>query len=102
MAQVNRASVMAFCGLLAAAPVYADPEHNATPAASRADHDAMLRHRMRDSINTGLVGTHAAEQDGQASAPCFFGNQERVDRRGVEYRLVEMPDHAWQQFDDTW
>jgi len=47
---------MAFCGLLAATPVYADSEHDAKPAASRKDQDAMLRQRMRDSINTGLVG----------------------------------------------
>src|SRR5271169_196874 len=55
-ANVNRAALMAFCGLLAATPVYADSEHNAKPAASRTDEDAMLRQRMRDSINTGLVG----------------------------------------------
>jgi TRAP-type uncharacterized transport system substrate-binding protein len=47
---------MAFCGLLAATPVYADSEHNAKPAASAKDQDATLRQRMRDSINTGLVG----------------------------------------------
>jgi len=47
---------MAFCGLLAATPVYADSEHNTKPAASRKDQDAMLRHRIRDSINGGLVG----------------------------------------------
>ena len=55
-ANLNRAALMAFCGLLAAIPVYADSEHNAKPAASRTDEDAMLRQRMRDSINTGLVG----------------------------------------------
>ena len=55
-AHVNPAAVMAFCGLLAATPVYADSEHNTKPAASRKDQDAMLRHRMRDSINGGLVG----------------------------------------------
>ena len=55
-AYVNRAALIAFCSLLAATPVYADSEHDAKPAASRQDQDAMLRHRMRDSINTGLVG----------------------------------------------
>jgi uncharacterized protein len=54
--RLNRAALMAFCGLLAATPVYADPEHNTKPAASRKDPDAMLRHSMRDSINAGLVG----------------------------------------------
>jgi uncharacterized protein len=56
MRHVNRAALTAFCGLLAATPVYADSEHDAKPAASSKDQDAMLRHRMRDSINNGLVG----------------------------------------------
>jgi uncharacterized protein len=52
----RRAALMAFCGLLAATPVYADSEHDAKPTAHREDQDAMLRHRMRDAINDGLVG----------------------------------------------
>jgi uncharacterized protein len=55
-ADVKRAALMAFCGLLAATPVYADSEHDTKPAAHREDQDAMLRHRMRDAINAGLVG----------------------------------------------
>jgi TRAP-type uncharacterized transport system substrate-binding protein len=55
-ASVNRAVLMAFCGLLAATPVYADSEHKAKPAASREDREAVLRHTMRDEINTGLLG----------------------------------------------
>jgi uncharacterized protein len=55
-ARINRAALMAFCGLLAAAPVCADSEHNAKPAASRQNQDVMLRHKMRDAINSGLVG----------------------------------------------
>jgi TRAP-type uncharacterized transport system substrate-binding protein len=47
---------MAFCGLLAATPVYADSEHKAKPAVSREDREAVLRHTMRDEINTGLLG----------------------------------------------
>jgi TRAP-type uncharacterized transport system substrate-binding protein len=47
---------MAFCGLLAATPVYADSEHKAKPAVSREDREAVLRHTMRDKINTGLLG----------------------------------------------
>ena len=47
-ASVNRAVLMAFCGLLAATPVYADSEHKAKPAASREDREAVLRHTMRD------------------------------------------------------
>src|ERR1700758_958597 len=55
-ARINRAALMAFCGLLAAAPVCADSEHNAKPAAARQNQDVMLRHKMRDAINSGLVG----------------------------------------------
>jgi uncharacterized protein len=55
-ADVKRAALMAFCGLLAATAVYADSEHDTKPAAHREDQDAMLRHRMRDAINAGLVG----------------------------------------------
>src|SRR5215468_6560196 len=78
-AQVNRASVMAFCGLLAAAPIYADPEHNATPAASRTDHDAMLRHSMRASINTGLVGIVSEGTDYTVDlALALIGEQNRL------------------------
>ena len=62
-ARVNQAALMAFCGVLAAMPVYADSEHNAKPAASRNDPDAMLRHKMRDAINAGLVGIVAEGTD---------------------------------------
>src|ERR1700751_5493970 len=55
-ARIHRAALMVFCGLLAAAPVYADSEHEAKPPAPGKDRDAVLRHRMRDSINAGLVG----------------------------------------------
>jgi hypothetical protein len=47
---------MAFSGLLATTPVYADSEHKAKPTASRDDREAVLRHTMRDEINTGLLG----------------------------------------------
>ena len=62
-ANLNRAILMAFCGVLAAAPVRADSEHNAKPAAFRNDPDAMLRHKMRDAINAGLVGIVAEGTD---------------------------------------
>jgi uncharacterized protein len=55
-ASVNRAVLMAFCGLFAATPVHADSEHKMKPTASREDREAMLRHTMRDEINTGLFG----------------------------------------------
>src|SRR5215813_1474892 len=48
--------LMAFCWMFAAAPVCAGPEHQAKPAAPREDREAILRHNMRDQINTGLVG----------------------------------------------
>ena len=59
MARCKSAShtvLMAFCGIFAAAPVYADSEHQAKPAAAREDRGAKLRHNMRDEINAGLVG----------------------------------------------
>lgn len=48
--------LMAFCGMFAAAPVYADSGHQPKPFASREDREAILRHNMRDEINDGLVG----------------------------------------------
>ena len=55
-ASVTRVGLMAFCGLLAATAVHADSEHETKPGASSADREAMLRHTMRDEINTGLLG----------------------------------------------
>jgi uncharacterized protein len=52
----NRAGLVAFCVLLAATPVYADSEHKTKPAASRENQETMLRYRMRDEINAGLLG----------------------------------------------
>ena len=107
-AYVNRAALMAFCGLLAATPVYADSEHDAKPAASGKDQDAMLRHRMRDSINTGLVGivsegtdytvdlalTLAGEQNGLRLLPIAGAGalQNAVDvmfARGIDFGVVQ-------------
>jgi uncharacterized protein len=48
--------MMALCGLFAATSSYADFEHKAKPAAPREDRQEVLRHAMRDEINTGLVG----------------------------------------------
>lgn len=48
--------LMAFCGMFAAAPVYADSGRQTQPAAPRGDREAILRHNMRDEINVGLVG----------------------------------------------
>jgi TRAP-type uncharacterized transport system substrate-binding protein len=47
---------MVFCGMFAAAPVYADSERQAKPTTTREDREAILRHNMRDEINAGLVG----------------------------------------------
>ena len=47
---------MALCGLFAATSSYADSEQKAKLAASREDRQAVLRHAMRDEINTGLLG----------------------------------------------
>jgi uncharacterized protein len=56
MYNVDRLILMVFCGMAAAAPVNADSVHKPKPAASREDREAILRHTMRDEINTGLVG----------------------------------------------
>jgi TRAP-type uncharacterized transport system substrate-binding protein len=107
-ASLNRAALMAFCGLLAAIPVYADSEHNAKPAASRNDPDAMLRHKMRDAINAGLVGivaegtdytadvalTLAGEQTGVrllpiAGAGALQNAEDVVFARGVDCGVVQ-------------
>jgi TRAP-type uncharacterized transport system substrate-binding protein len=48
--------LMVFCGMFAAAPVYADSGRQAQPATPREDREAILRHNMRDEINVGLVG----------------------------------------------
>jgi TRAP transporter TAXI family solute receptor len=53
---LNRAVLIALCGLFAATAVYADSEHNMKPAASHEDRGAGVRRTMRDEINTGLVG----------------------------------------------
>ena len=53
---LSRAILIACCGLFAATPVYADSEHKTKPAASRESQDTILRHRLRDEINAGLVG----------------------------------------------
>jgi uncharacterized protein len=52
----NGTLVMALCSLFAVSPVYAEPQHKSKPAASRADQETALRHRMRDEVNAGLVG----------------------------------------------
>ena len=53
---LNRAVLIALCGLFAATAVYADSEDNMKPTASHEDREAGVRHTMRDEINTGLVG----------------------------------------------
>src|SRR5215472_11965365 len=55
-ARVTRAVLTALCGLFAAAPAYADSDHNIRPAASHEEREAALRHAMRDETNAGLVG----------------------------------------------
>jgi uncharacterized protein len=54
--RLTRAALTALCGLFAAAPAYADSDHNMRPAASHEDREAALRHAMRDETNAGLVG----------------------------------------------
>ena len=51
----KRAALMALCGLFVATSSYADSEHTMKLAASREDRQAVLRHAMRDEINTGLL-----------------------------------------------
>ena len=54
--RVTRAVLTALFGLLAAAPAYADPDHNIGLAASHESREAALRHAMRNETNAGLVG----------------------------------------------
>jgi hypothetical protein len=54
--RLSRAVLTALCGLFAAAPAYADSDHNMRPAASQEDREAAQRHAMRDETNAGLVG----------------------------------------------
>ena len=51
----KRAALMALCGLFVATSSYADSEQTMKLAASREDRQAVLRHAMRDEINTGLL-----------------------------------------------
>ncbi len=107
-ANVNRTVLVAFCGLLAATPVYADSEHKAKPASSHEDQDAILRHKLRDTINTGLVGivsegtdyttdlalTLAAEQNGLrllpvAGAGALQNAEDVMFARGIDFGIVQ-------------
>jgi TRAP transporter TAXI family solute receptor len=105
---LNRAVLMALCGLFAATPVYADSEHNAKPTASREGREAALRHTIRDEINTGLVGivsegtdytvdlalTLAGEQTGLrllpiAGAGALQNAKDVVFARGIDFGIVQ-------------
>jgi len=75
----KQAILIAFCSLLAAAPAYADSENKAKPTASREREDTMLRHRLRDEINAGLVGIVAEGTDYTTDlAFTVAGEQDRV------------------------
>jgi TRAP-type uncharacterized transport system substrate-binding protein len=99
---------MALCGLFGTTPVYADSGHNATPAASREDREAMLRHTMRDDANAGLLGivsegtdytvdlalTLAGEQTRLrllpiAGAGALQNAKDVVFARGVDFGIVQ-------------
>jgi len=70
---------MAFCGMFAAAPVYADSERQTKPTAPREDREAILRHNMRDEINAGLVGIVSDGTDYTVDlALSLAGEQNRV------------------------
>ena len=71
--------LMAFCGMFAAAPVYADSEREAKPTTPREDREAILRHNMRDEINAGLVGIVSEGTDYTVHlALSLAGEQNRV------------------------
>jgi len=105
---LNRAVLTALCGLFAATPVYADSEHNAKPTACREECAAVLRHTMRDEINTGVVGivsegtdytvdlalTLAGEQTGLrllpiAGAGALQNAKDVVFARGIDFGIVQ-------------
>jgi uncharacterized protein len=70
---------MVFCGLLFTTPIYADSEHKVKPAVSREDREAVLRHTMRDEINTGLLGIVSEGTDYTADlALSLTGEQTRL------------------------
>jgi len=79
MARASPTVLMAFCGMFAAAPVYADSERQAKPTAPREDREAILRHNMRDEINAGLVGIVSDGTDYTVDlALSLAGEQNRV------------------------
>lgn len=75
-ARANRALLMSFCGLFIATPIWAEPQddpfqgdqlqadepqmaqrsHKPKPIVHHFDPAAQIRHRMRDQMNSGLVG----------------------------------------------
>ena len=75
-ANVNRAVLMAFCGLLIAVPIWAEPREDTFPdqqfqeaqpqitppkykpksVVHRVDPAVQLRHNLRDKVNSRLVG----------------------------------------------
>jgi uncharacterized protein len=104
---LNRAVLIALCGLFAATAVYADSEHNMKPTASN-DREAGVRHSMRDKINTGLVGivsegtdytvdlalTLAGEQNRLrvlpiAGAGALQNAKDVVFARGIDFGIVQ-------------
>jgi TRAP-type uncharacterized transport system substrate-binding protein len=56
MYDLDRLLLLVFCSIAAAAPVSAESVHKPKPAAPRENGDAILRHTMRDEMNTGSVG----------------------------------------------
>jgi TRAP-type uncharacterized transport system substrate-binding protein len=97
---VNRAVLIAFCGLFIATPIWAEPQddqfqddqiqadqpqiarpkHKPKPLVHHVDPAVQLRHQMRDKINSSLVGIVSEGTDETVDMALALGEQAERDR----------------------
>jgi TRAP transporter TAXI family solute receptor len=102
-ASVNRAVLMAFCGLFIATPIWAEPQdeqfqdeqfredqsqiarpkHKPKPVVHRVDPAIQLRHNLRDKINSGLVSIVSEGTDETVDMALALTAQAEHDRLRV-------------------
>ena len=107
-ASVNRAVLMAFCGLFIATPIWAEPQedpsqdeqfqdeqfqedqsqiarskHKPKPVVHRVDPAVQLRHNLRDKINSGLVSIVSEGTDETVDMALALTAQAEHDRLRV-------------------
>ena len=100
---VNRAVLMAFCGLFIATPIWAEPQedpsqdeqfqedqsqiarpkHKPKPVVHRVDPAVQLRHNLRDKINSGLVSIVSEGTDETVDMALALTAQAEHDRLRV-------------------